>query len=47
MKKVLIIAPEYMGYIVKVAEELRKYQNIEVIDIHVPLFKYPNLTTKF
>jgi hypothetical protein len=47
MKKVLIIAPEYMGYIVKVAEELRKHHNIEVIDIHVPVYKYPNIVTKF
>jgi len=47
MKKILIVAPEYMGYMVKVAEELRKHQNIEVIDIHIPIYKYTTLTTKF
>jgi hypothetical protein len=46
MKKVLIIAPEYMGYIAKVAEELRKNQNLEITDIHIPTFKYPNLKIK-
>lgn len=47
MKKVLIIAPEYMGYIVKVALELRKCKDVEVIDIHIPVYKYPNIATKF
>lgn len=46
MKKVLIVAPEYMGYIVKVADELRKNQNLEVTDIHIPTYKYSNFTTK-
>ena len=47
MKKVLIVAPEYMGYIVKVAEELRKYQNLEVTDIHVPNYTYSKFSKKF
>lgn len=42
MKKVLIIAPEYMGYIVKVADELRKNKNVEVTDVHIPTFNYSN-----
>ncbi|MEO5788779.1 MAG: hypothetical protein ACOH2D_08855 [Gelidibacter sp.] len=46
MKKALIIAPEYMGYIVKVADELRKYSDIEVTDIHIPSYKYDSLSTK-
>jgi hypothetical protein len=46
MKKVLIVAPEYMGYIVKVADELRKNKNLEVTDIHIPTYKYSNVLTK-
>ncbi len=46
MKKVLIVAPEYMGYIVKVADELRKYHNVEVTDIHIPRYKYSSIITK-
>lgn len=46
MKKVLIIAPEYMGYMEKVADELRKYKNIDLTDIHIPSYKYPSLSTK-
>lgn len=36
-----------MGYIVKVALELRKCKDVEVIDIHIPVYKYPNIATKF
>ncbi|MEO9077662.1 MAG: hypothetical protein ABI263_10240 [Gelidibacter sp.] len=46
MKKVLIVAPEYMGYIVKVADELRKNENIEVTDIHIPTYKYSSQSLK-
>ncbi|WP_445718921.1 hypothetical protein [Flavobacterium sp.] len=46
MKKVLIVAPEYMGYIVKVADELRKNQHLEVTDIHIPTYKYSSLFNK-
>ena len=46
MKKVLIVAPEYMGYIVKVADELRKNKNVAVTDIHIPTYKYESLTSK-
>lgn len=43
MKKVLIIAPEYMGYVVRIADNLRKTKTINVTDIHIPSFKYENL----
>ncbi len=46
MKKILIVAPEYMGYIVKVADELRKNQHLEVTDIHIPTYKYKSIFTK-
>ncbi len=46
MKKVLIIAPEYMGYMEKVADHLRTKPEIEVTDIHIPIYKYPNPLTK-
>lgn len=46
MKKILIVAPEYMGYIVKVADELRKNQDFDVTDIHTPTFKYHSLSKK-
>jgi hypothetical protein len=46
MKKILIVAPEYMGYFVKVADELRKNQHLEVTDIHIPTYKYSSLFTK-
>ena len=46
MKKVLIVAPEYMGYIVKVADELRKNKDLEVTDIQIPTYKYSSLITK-
>ncbi len=46
MKKVLIIAPEYMGYMEKVADELRKHKNIDLTDIHIPSYKYTSLSTK-
>ena len=41
MKKVLIIAPKFMGYMEKVAEELRKNNSLEITDIHIPEYKYP------
>lgn len=43
MKKVLIISPEYMGYIVKVADNLKKTDTVAVTDIHIPTYKYKNL----
>lgn len=43
MKTVLIISPEYMGYLVKVADNLRKREGISVTDIHIPAYKYKNL----
>ena len=43
MKKVLIIAPKHMGYIEKIIEELNRHKNIEITDIHIPKYKYPNL----
>jgi hypothetical protein len=46
MKKVLIIAPKFMGYMEKVAEELRKNNSLEITDIHIPEYKYPNLSLK-
>ena len=46
MKKVLIIAPEYMGYIVKIADNLKKNENITVTDIHIPTYKYTKITTR-
>ena len=46
MKKALIIAPEYMGYIVKVADELRKKEDVEVVDIHIPIYKYSGISAK-
>lgn len=46
MKKVLIIAPDYMGYMEKVGHHLRKTKGIEVIDIHIPAYKYPSVFTK-
>ena len=46
MKKVLIIAPKFMGYMEKVAEELRKNNSLEITDIHIPEYKYPNLSSK-
>jgi hypothetical protein len=44
MKKVLIISPEYMGYIVKVADNLRKTETVTVTDIHIPKYKYKSLS---
>ncbi len=46
MKKVLIIAPEYMGYMEKVADHLRTKPGIAVTDIHIPVYKYTSLLTK-
>ena len=46
MKKVLIIAPKFMGYMEKVAEELRKNNSLEITDIHIPEYKYANLSSK-
>lgn len=46
MKNVLIIAPDYMGYMVKVADELKKHQDLRVIDIHIPEFKYSHFLLK-
>ena len=46
MKKVLIIAPKHMGYIEKIIEELNRHKNIEITDIHIPKYKYPNLKSK-
>lgn len=46
MKKVLIIAPKYMGYMEKVADVLRKNNNIVVTDIHIPEYKYSTLWLK-
>lgn len=41
MKKVLIIAPDTLGYIVKIAHNLKK-RNVNVTDIHIPNFVYSN-----
>lgn len=46
MNKVLIIAPEYMGYVERIADNLRKTKTIAVTDIHIPSFKYNNFFSK-
>lgn len=46
MKKVLIIAPEYMGYMKKVADHLRTKPGIAVTDLHIPSYKYPSVLIK-
>ena len=46
MKKVLIIAPDYMGYVEKIAGNLRKNKTVDVTDIHIPSFKYKSVSTK-
>jgi hypothetical protein len=44
MKKILIISPEYMGYIEKIADNLKKIDTITVTNIQIPKFKYKNLS---
>lgn len=44
MKKVLIISPEFMGYIAKVAKNLNEIGTVSVTDIHIPQYKYKNLS---
>ena len=44
--KILIIAPEYMGYMVKVADELRKRTNVTVLDIHIPTYEYSSALSR-
>lgn len=46
MKKVLIIAPEFMGYVVKIADNLKKNKNLIVTDIHIPTYKYKKKSLK-
>lgn len=46
MKKVLIIAPQYMGYIVKVADNLKEINTVAVTDIHIPKYKYKGLFSR-
>jgi hypothetical protein len=41
MKKVLIVAPDTLGYIVKITHNLKK-KNVNVTDIHIPNFVYGN-----
>ncbi len=46
MKKVLIIAPEFMGYVVKIADNLKKNKNLIVTDIHIPTYQYKKKSLK-
>ena len=46
MKKVLIIAPEFMGYVVKIADKLKKNKNLIVTDIHIPTYQYNNISSR-
>ena len=46
MKNVLIIAAHYMGYVQKIARNLRKNKTVDVTDIHIPSFKYKSISTK-
>ncbi len=45
MKKALIIAPEYMGYTAKIADNLRK-KNIDTTAIHIPPYNYPSFSIR-
>lgn len=46
MKKALIIAPDFLGYVQKITDNLKKNKTIEVTDICVPQYEYPNFFTR-